>query len=110
MKRLDGNTIYGEVIKAVMNACVDTLNEYDPEELAPVYDEATLLIGEKIAKRTADNLVPEVQAALAERDAYREMIETLLKSAHPHPIEHPTMTRAWETARNLLDSPPMRKA
>lgn len=37
-----------------------------------------------------------------ERDAFRAMVEELLKSAVPHPIEHPTMTRAWARARALL--------
>ena len=38
-------------------------------------------------------------------DAYQEAIEvirTLLKSAVPHPVEHPTLTAAWTAARAFL--------
>ena len=32
-----------------------------------------------------------------------KMIRTLLKSAVPHPTEHPTMTAAWREAEVLLE-------
>jgi len=41
-----------------------------------------------------------------ERDAYRSMVCDLLASAHPHPVEHPTMTRQWARARELLKNGP----
>ena len=52
---------------------------------------------------------PKLAALIeAERDAYRAMICDLLASAHPHPTEHPTMTKQWERARALLkDGPPL---
>jgi ethanolamine utilization protein EutA (predicted chaperonin) len=31
-----------------------------------------------------------------------ETIEALLRSATPHPVEHPTMTAAWANARAVL--------
>ncbi len=40
--------------------------------------------------------------ALTERDAYRAMLCDLLASAHPHPVEHPTMAEAWGCAREVL--------
>ncbi len=43
----------------------------------------------------ADRLVEE-------RDAFRAMVVDLLASAHPHPVEHPTMTAAWAKAQELL--------
>lgn len=35
-------------------------------------------------------------------DATLDIIRTLLASAHPHPVEHPTMTAAWAKAREFL--------
>lgn len=37
-----------------------------------------------------------------ERDAFRAMLVEILASAHPHPVEHPTMAAAWAKARELL--------
>lgn len=42
----------------------------------------------------------------SERDAYRAMICDLLASAYPHPVEHPTMTKQWNRARELLKNGP----
>jgi hypothetical protein len=41
-----------------------------------------------------------------ERDAYRSMLCDLLASAHLHPTEHPTMTKQWARARELLKNGP----
>jgi hypothetical protein len=46
------------------------------------------------------------QQAETERDAYRAMLCDLLANAHPHPVEHPEMTRAWSRARELLKNGP----
>lgn len=46
------------------------------------------------------------EGVAAERDAYRAMIADLLASAHPHPTEHPTMTKQWARARELLKNGP----
>ena len=52
----------------------------------------------------------ESEVTLAERDAYRAMLCDLLASAHPHPVEHPTMTKQWARARELLKNGPDRTA
>ncbi len=48
-----------------------------------------------------------VSSALTTADSpsYEQLVETiemLLRSAVPHPIEHPTMTAAWNNARAVL--------
>ena len=45
-----------------------------------------------------------------ERDAYRSMLCDLLASAHPHPTEHPTMSKQWDRARELLKNGPAASA
>jgi len=54
----------------------------------------------------ATNLRLQLSAAEAERDAYRAMLCDVLASAHPHPVEHPTMARQWARARELLKNGP----
>lgn len=45
-----------------------------------------------------------------ERDVYHAMVADLLASAHPHPVEHPTMMKQWTRARELLkNGPPPRE-
>ena len=41
----------------------------------------------------------------ARERALRAVIETLMASAHPHPTEHPTMTKAWAIGRAALADP-----
>lgn len=42
----------------------------------------------------------------SERDAYRAMVCDLVASASPHPVEHPTMSKQWGRARELLKNSP----
>jgi hypothetical protein len=58
-----------------------------------------------MADRAAE-LACEVTAREKDRDDYRAMVADLLASAHPHPVEHPTMTKQWEHARELLKNGP----
>jgi hypothetical protein len=46
-----------------------------------------------------------VAALAAQNLALREALETGIKSAHPHPTEHPTMTAAWAVMRAALALP-----
>lgn len=49
-------------------------------------------------------LTPEKTLALCAR--IRELedgIRTMLRSAYPNPVEHPTMTKAWAVAHVLLE-------
>ena len=46
------------------------------------------------------------QLAAIERDTYRAMLCDLLASAHPHPVDHPTMAKQWARARDLLKNGP----
>src|SRR3972149_3064845 len=42
-----------------------------------------------------------------EGPTYDELLRILgvvMRSAHPHPAEHPTMTKAWDQARRVLGS------
>jgi hypothetical protein len=55
-----------------------------------------------------DKLLAVNDRAISDRDAYRAMVCDLLASAHPHPTEHPTMTRQWNRARELLKNGPGR--
>jgi hypothetical protein len=69
-------------------------------------------IDQYIAVRTSDdafehtNLTPRDLEAMrhlrAQVAALRAEIVNLLASAHPHPVEHPTMTAAWQRARAAL--------
>ena len=45
-----------------------------------------------------------LSSALRREEVLREALETMLKSAVPHPVEHPTMTAAWKTARAALSA------
>jgi hypothetical protein len=51
------------------------------------------------ALRVASN---DANAAEAEVERLRGVIRTMIASAVPHPIEHPTMTQAWADARAVL--------
>ena len=44
----------------------------------------------------------QVAALEARNRELMDVVEQLLASAHPHPIEHPTMTKAWAAARAAL--------
>jgi maltose-binding protein MalE len=66
----------------------------DPESLADLI----LRIEREAEERTArerDALTSQVATMRAE-------IVNMLASAHPHPVEHPTMTAAWQRARAAL--------
>ena len=49
-------------------------------------------------------------ALIAAKDAeiarLREVVETMLDSAYPHPVEHPTMTKAWAIAKAAIAKEP----
>lgn len=60
--------------------------------------------GYEITRANLGTLIDQTAKAEAERDAYRAMICDLLASAYPHPVEHPTMTKQWARARELLKS------
>jgi hypothetical protein len=49
--------------------------------------------------------VPEdhIPTLKAERDAARKVIQKLLASAYPHPVEHPCMFEAWGEATKFLE-------
>lgn len=50
-----------------------------------------------------DNDARDAAAVAATRgEQFRSMVVELLASAHPHPIEPPTMHAAWTKARRLL--------
>lgn len=44
----------------------------------------------------------KLRAILRRTERAEDMIRTLLASAVPHPVEHPTMTKAWAAAREFL--------
>lgn len=46
----------------------------------------------------------QLAAANAERERLRDAVVSLLKSAHPHPVEHPTMWAAWRNAEAALSA------
>lgn len=50
------------------------------------------------------DLCDAVEDASNENKVLREALKTMLKSAVPHPVEHPTMTAAWKTARAALSA------
>jgi hypothetical protein len=52
------------------------------------------------------SIADSVRALITDRDAYRAMVCDLLASASPHPTEHPTMTKQWARARELLKNGP----
>lgn len=60
-----------------------------------------------VVTRIVEPYEQQITQLTRERDAYRAMLCDLLASAHPHPAEHPTMTKQWGRARALLkDGPP----
>ena len=83
----------------------DALLDYrDPESPTSERSDRILSLEADIssARALADVRGREVERVERERDAYRSMLCDLLASAHPHPKEHPTMTREWDRARHLL--------
>lgn len=60
----------------------------------------------RMSPQTYHKMVTDSDRFEKERDTYRAMICDLLASAHPHPKEHPTMTRQWARARELLKNGP----
>jgi hypothetical protein len=62
--------------------------------------------GYEIARANLGTLIEQIKTCEHERDAYRAMLCDLLASAHPHPTEHPTMTKQWGRARELLKNGP----
>lgn len=53
----------------------------------------------------------KAEAMEMERDVYRAMLCDVIASAHPYPKEHPTMTKQWARARELLkNGPPVGQA
>ena len=64
--------------------------------------EATLRSERDEARAEWQGADGKADAMEAERDAYRAMVCDLLASASPHPTEHPTMSRQWARARELL--------
>jgi len=75
-------------------------------------------------RSACDLLVADITTTQAERDAaiaqrddlaatvagLRGAIETLLDSAVPHPVEHPTMTAAWKVGEQALAASPAEHA
>jgi hypothetical protein len=57
---------------------------------------------QRLGVKYPDGLDSGIDRLEAERDAHRSMLCDLLASAHPHPMEHPTMARQWRRARRLL--------
>lgn len=53
-----------------------------------------------------DPVLAASNALTAERDAYRAMVCDLLASAVPNQRDHPTMTKQWARARELLKNGP----
>lgn len=60
------------------------------------------------ARRVEMHRRQQLTIATQERDAYRAMLCDVLASARPHPKEHPTMTKAWARATELLKNGPQR--
>jgi hypothetical protein len=50
-------------------------------------------------------LETELASLRAERDRLREALIIMLTSAHPRPVDHPSMTAAWKIARSALAPP-----
>lgn len=50
----------------------------------------------------ATTLLLNVDGLALERDALLAVVQAMLASAHPHPVEHPTMTAAWARARRVV--------
>lgn len=46
---------------------------------------------------------PVVLALIARIRDLEAEVGKMLASAHPHPVEHPTMTEAWISARAVLE-------
>lgn len=90
---------YHEMLRSILATC-DAVAVRDI--LGP--DAPLRAVRKALADR--DRLAKEVEEREHERDTYRAMVCDLLSSAHPHPKEHPTMTRQWDRARELLKNGP----
>lgn len=55
---------------------------------------------------TVDPDILEIARLQHERDAYRAMVCDLLASATPNERDHPSMSRQWARARDLLKNGP----
>ena len=81
------------------------------EDFNAMRDSFTGVIRELDAKlaRSAVSLATATErgrALEAERDAYRAMVCDLVASASPNPRDHPTMSKHWARARELLKDGP----
>jgi hypothetical protein len=107
--RVDGDALDKGDVNRVTRACVAIAAERDAarEQRHAANLERANYEGQRDGAR--DNLKVrsrELRAMESERDAYRAMVADLLASAYPHPIEHPTMTKQWARARELLKNGP----
>jgi hypothetical protein len=76
-------------------------NDSNPDYIAAASPDVVLSLLAELRKLRRD-----LARTATERDAYRSMLCDLLASAHLHPTEHPTMTKQWARARELLKNGP----
>jgi hypothetical protein len=88
-----------EIIEAAYLALEDHVGTERVIGFDPVHGETreTIPLRECIDRLIVDSLVY--------RGALEKCIKSLLDSARPHPVEHPTMWRAWRKAEELLCIP-----
>jgi hypothetical protein len=84
----------------------DCIDEHVAVPIAEMLNAVPVLLDEverlSVARDNAIAANALMRQALDERDAYRTIVCNLLTSSHPHPVEHPTMTKQWARARELL--------
>jgi hypothetical protein len=103
-------------LRATLAAKTDVISPLTPQEIEDALNqghvESMIARGDNsftYISRMRDEAIAERNTAHAERDTYRSMLCDVIASAHPHPDEHPTMTKAWERARELLKNGPTKE-
>lgn len=88
-----------EIIEAAYTALEDHVGTERVLGFDPVHGEATETIP---LRECIDRLIVD---SLVYRGALERCIKSLLASAVPHPVEHPTMWKAWQEAKDLIGDP-----
>jgi hypothetical protein len=69
---------------------------------ARIYSRQRTPLEQLLADAVKADCTGEKPAAQPTMQEALDVIRALLKSAHPHPVEHPTMTAAWKKAEAFL--------
>jgi hypothetical protein len=85
------------------HACSQTGLDFPPDAHMKFYGQRRAELN--CRTRQLIESLTELASLRAERDRLREALVIMLASAHPRPVDHPSMTAAWKIARAALAPP-----